>query len=119
MRCKQVRVVGGSCHVTLDTTIVSICGETWGAEFTDSFVIFNYTGSVSRTGGAFARVLALVSDTCLASGAPAVLQADGDLGVAACGADTHGLVLQHLALLPRRADARLVTRALTSTIVTG
>ena len=97
--CGVSSEVGGSCRVTLDTTIVGIGGETRGAEFTDSFVIFNYTGSVPRTGGAFARVLALVSDTCLASGAPSVLQADRDLGVAARGADTHSLVLQHLALL--------------------
>jgi hypothetical protein len=61
---------------TLDTTIVSISGETRGAEFTNSFVVLDNTRGVPRTCGAFAWVLALVPDTGLASWAASVLQAD-------------------------------------------
>jgi hypothetical protein len=61
---------------TLDTTIVSIGGETRGAEFTNSFVVLDNTRGVPRTCGAFTRVLALVPDTGLASRAASVLQAD-------------------------------------------
>ena len=115
VQCKQWL----SCHVTLDTTIVSIGGETRGAEFTDSFVIFNNTGGVAGACGSLARVLALVANTGLASRAASVLQADRDLWVAACGAHTHRLMLQHLAFLAHGADTGLVTRALAASIVTG
>ena len=70
--------VQGSCLFTLNTTIVCICRETGGTEFTESFVVLDNAWGVSRTCFAFTRVLALVVDAGLASWTSSVFQANGD-----------------------------------------
>ena len=85
-------------------------------------MVLHYAGSVAGTHLALARVPALEVDAGLVSGAAPVLQADGDRGGAAGGADTEGLVLQDLTLLARSTlvpVARVDTAARVTGLVTG
>ena len=114
--------LAGSCWTarrTLETTIVSIGGESWRTELAESLMVLHHTGRVAGAGRASARVLALVLDACLARWAASVLEADLDGGITAGGADTDGLVVEHLALLACWADRRVVTRVLATSAAAG
>ena len=62
-------------------------------------MIFDNAGSATVAAKAFTGIHALVVPAGLADGATLVLEADGDLGLAALGAHADGLVLQDLAAL--------------------
>ena len=93
---------------TLNTPVVGVSHKAGGTEFTDGLMVLHNTGSVAGTDLALAGVGALEVDAGLVPGTAPVLQTDGDGGGAARGADTEGLVLQHLTLLPHPAQAGLV-----------
>ena len=114
--------------ITLNTAIVGVNNVSGRTELANGLMIFHDTGSVARADLAFTRVLALQVDAGLGAGAAAVLQADGDGGVAARGADADRLVVQHLALLALAAQPRPVARVdaaaglaalVTGTLLTG
>ena len=104
------------------TAIVGVRHKSLWTEFTNGLVVLHYAGSVAGTHLALAGVLALEVDAGLVPGAASVLQADGDRGSAAGGADTEGLVLQHLTLLARSTlvpVARVDTPAGVAGLVAG
>ena len=82
-------------------------------------MVLHFAGGVIRALLVIAGVLARVPDTGLVAGAPLVLQADGDRGVAAVNAHAHGLVVQHLALFAVGAGPGVVARALAAAVVAG
>ena len=105
-------VVVSSCQdsvFTLDTPIVGISNKSWRTELADSLMIFYNAWSVVGADLAFTWVLALEVDTSLTPGTSSVLETDGDTWVASCGADTHCLVVQHLALLASITQSGSVT----------
>ena len=104
---------------TLDTTIVSICGEARGTKLAEGLVVLDNAGRVSGACRPLAGVLALVLDARLSAGAAPVLEADGSGRVAAGGADADSLVVQHLAFLPCRADCSIATWVSTASVGTG
>jgi hypothetical protein len=105
--------------VTLDTPIVGIGHKSRGTELADGLMILHNAGRVARTHLAFTRVLALQIDAGLMARTAAVLETDGDAGVAAGGADTHSLVVQNLALLAGVTGSGAVTGVYTTSLVTG
>ena len=97
---------------TLDAAIVSIGGESRRTELAQGLVVFHDAGGVTGALSSRARILALVLDASLTTGAALVFEADLDGGVAAGGADADCLVVQHLALFAGAADGNVVTRVL-------
>ena len=110
---KQPHAGESSC--TLNTAIVGVGGEPRRTELAQGLVVLNDAGGVSRALSTSARVLTLVLDARLATGAALVFEADLDGGVAAGGADADCLVVQHLALLAGATDGNVVTRVLAPT----
>ena len=103
---------------TLDAAIVSIGGESRRTELAQGLVVFHNAGGVAGALSSRARILALVLDASLTTGAALVFEADLDGGIASSGADTNCFVVQYLTLFPRSADGTIVTGVLASAAAT-
>ena len=103
---------------TLDAAIVGIGGESRRTELAQGLVVFHDAGGVTGALSSRARILALVLDASLTTGAALVFEADLDGGIASSSADTHCFVVQHLTLFPRSADGTIVTGVLASAAAT-
>ena len=99
---------------TLDAAIVGIGGESRRTELAQGLVVFHDAGGVTGALSSRARILALVLDASLTTGAALVFEADLYRGIASSCADTHCFVVQHLTLFPRSADGTIVTGVLAS-----
>ena len=94
--------------ITLDTSIIGINLKSRRTKLADSLVILHNTGRVTRADLAFTGVSALEVDAGLVARTSPVLETDGHTGCAAGGAETHRLVVQHLARLAGATQPRPV-----------
>ena len=103
---------------TLDAAIVSIGGESGRTELAQGLVVFHDAGCVTGALSSRTRILALVLDASLTTGAALVFEADLDRWIASRGADANCFVVQYLTLFPRSADGTIVTGVLASAATT-
>jgi len=75
-------------------------------------VVFHEAWCILRAGEVLTRIRAAVVVACELRRAPVVPQADGQRRMAVFGADAHGLVVEDLARLGRRAGGSLCTGVL-------
>lgn len=110
---------------TLNASVLWIHHKAWRAEFADSFVLFDVTRSVLRTGRVLARIAALIVDAGHVGRAASIAQADRHGCRAVFDTDAHGPVVQHLTDLVgccarvASSSARILTAARDASQVAG
>ena len=78
---------------TLDAAIVGIGGESRRTELAQGLVVFHDAGGVTGALSSRTRILALVLDASLTTGAALVFEADLNRWIASCGADANCFVV--------------------------
>lgn len=104
---------------TFDAAKARVDSIARGAEFTEWLVILDVAGGLPGAAVGGTWVHTLVGHTGLAGGTPFVPQADGDGGRAVFHADTHGAMIEHVALLVWGAGAAHGTGVGTPVVDTG